>query len=311
MADLSPHSRGGVNTLGEETTGRDRAQIILVGAFALAVVFVTLALVMNAAIYTQNLATRSETAGTADAHAFQRATETAAEKSFHYANTVNDSAYTDLEANVTDAMQTYDNVSRVQAARNGHLAEVSRPDTTDGTNITDDTGDLQSATDSDDWTLATGVDRTRRFRVDIDTWNGNGTVDEEFRVVADDVETWYLNVSYDGSEYEIGVNDSGSYTTCATTTTPSISVDFATGTVNGDPCSAMDLEDVSGSYTLQFENGSVASGQYRVIVDVPRVDANGPSREEVLYDMTVDMTYWTPELRYQTTIRVAPGETGG
>ncbi|WP_123533061.1 DUF7261 family protein [Halosimplex salinum] len=315
MADLRPFGHG--DARGDRRAGgpgrSDRAQIILVGAFALAVVFVALALVMNAAIYTENLATRSETAGTADAHAFQRATSTTAEDAFRYAHEVNDSDHAGLEKNVTQAMTAYYNVTRTQQATNGRLTDVTVSSTTRGTNISDDSGDFQSEFDDDDWTLANGVSDTRRFRVDVDNWNG--PVDEEFRVVAGDVTNWYLNVSYDGTDYEIGVNDSGVYDTCATTGTAAISIDFSDGTVNGSPCSALDLHEVSGSYDLQFENGSVASGEYSVIVDAEEsygsADSDDPTTEDVLYSMEVDLAYWTPELRYESTIRVAPGEYDG
>ena len=46
--------------MGDRTTGgADRAQLILVGALALAVTLVGIALVLNSAIFAENLATRS------------------------------------------------------------------------------------------------------------------------------------------------------------------------------------------------------------------------------------------------------------
>mgnify|MGYP000462918687 CR=1 FL=1 len=315
MADLSPAGcrRGGDGPApgcdGERRRSADRAQLILVGAFALAVVFVALALVMNAAIYTENLATRSETAGTADAQAFERTTKATAQAAFRYAHEVNDSGHDGLERNVTQAMDAYYNVSRVQQATSGQLVGVSVA-TTPGTNVTETDRVFESPGGADDWTLATGVGGTRSFGLDVENWAGGSG--DELWVVAGDAEDWYLNVSYDGSQWEVGVNDSGTYTTCTMTIASEVTVDFSEGTVGGDECAALDLGSVGGTYDLGIRNGSVADGDYTLIADVePSAVATSVPTEEVLYAMTVDVTYRTPKLQYRTTIRVAPGETGG
>lgn len=311
MADLSSHGRardGDGRAPGY--LSRDRGQIILVGAFALAVVFVALALVMNAAIYTENLATRSESAGTADAHTFERATTIAAEEAFRYAHEVNASDHAGLERNVTQAMDAYHNVSRTQQAAGGQLVDVTVPPTVPGTNVTETNTVFESPGGTGDWTVASGVSGTRSFRLDVENWLGDSS--DELWVVAGDAGDWYLNVSYDGSQWEVGVNDSGTYTTCATTAAGDVAVDFSDGTVDGDECAALNLGDVGGTYDLKIRNGSVADGDYTLIADVdPSAVASSVPTEEVLYAMTVELTYRTPELRYRTTIRVAPGETGG
>lgn len=308
MAHLNRPGFGGGRTDGARRS--ERAQIILVGAFALAVIFVALALVMNAAIYTENLATRSESAATADSHAFHRATTTVAEDAFQYAHEVNDSDHQGLERNVTQALDAYYNVTRTQQATGGQLAEATVGSTTRGTNITDETGDFQHPTPTADgnWTLATGVTSTRKFQMQIDTLTL--PTDKEFRVVAGDVSTWYLNVSWDGTQYEIGVNESGTYTQCDTTTLEDISIDFSARTVNGNDCAALNLHAVTGSYNLEFDNPEEVEGKYQVIVDgTPTITSSSdPETDPVLYSMEVDLVYWTPELRYESTIRVAPGE---
>ncbi|WP_436932269.1 DUF7261 family protein [Halosimplex halobium] len=316
MADLSPagRARGGSGPAGAGgRPGRDRAQLILVGAFALAVIFVALALVMNAAIYTENLATRSESAGTADAHAFERATTTAAEKAFRYAHEVNASDPSDhaaLERNVTQAMHAYHNVTRTQQATGGQLVDVTVASTPAGANITETNTVFESPGGAPDWTVASDVTGTRSFRLDVEDWNGGP--DDELWVVAGDANDWYLNVSYDGSEWEVGVNESETYTACTTTGASDVEIDFSEGTVGGDECAALNLGDLGGSYDLKIRNGSVADGDYTVIVDGdPGTGLTTAEYDEVLYAMTVDLTYRTPELQYRTTIRVAPGETDG
>lgn len=304
MAHLSGPGLGRGGTDGASRS--DRAQLILVGAFALAVIFVALALVMNAAIYTENLATRSESAATADAHAFHRATTTVSADAFQYAHEVNDSDHQGLKRNVTQALDAYYNVTRTQQAAGGQLAEASVGSTKRGTNITDETGSFVSPTGSENWTLASGVTRTRKFRMQLETL----PTTEEFRVVAGGVSTWYLNISVNGSKHDIGVVESGTYTKCDTTALTPVSIDFSAGTVNGLDCPALNLHEVTGSYALNYENSSEVEGDYQVIVDVnaSRTSPADPEYDDVLYSMEVDLVYWTPELRYDSTIRVAPGE---
>ncbi|MFC7138955.1 hypothetical protein ACFQMA_03770 [Halosimplex aquaticum] len=301
MADLRPEVGG---------PDRDRGQIILVGAFALAVVFIALALVMNAAIYTENLATRSESAETSNAHAFHRATETAATDAFRYAHSHHSGDHDALNQSVTDAMETYHNATRRQQAAHAQLTNVSVA-TTPGINVTNDPSDLGNG-GTGDWTLVDGVSNTRKFRVGVQSWSG--TDSDELWVVAGDHETWYLNVSYNTttSAYEVGVNDSGSYQSCTNTATLPLTVDVSSGTVGGTSCPALDLGSVSGSYDLKIRNGSVADGKYTMVVDgTPTGELSSSEYENVLYSMSVDLVYWSSDVRYRSTIRVAPGESDG
>lgn len=313
MADLSPPpSRAGHDTGG---TG-SRGQLILIAGFALAVTLIALALVMNAAIYTENLATRSETASTSDAHAYQRATANAAVDAFRYAHEVNDGNYSELHDNVTAAMATYGDVTARQEAVSSRIVDVS-VNTTHGTNVNDDDSSFEGPDGHSDWKLASDVSQTRQFSARIDGWNEseNG----EFRVVADGTDTWYMNVSYNATRgFEIGVNDSGSYTTCEVVSTspsnPNIELNVSAGTVNGNRCASLTLDDVPDEYSLSFDNGSrISSGSYSVIVDTPvsysPTASDPPTAEDVLYSMTVDVLYRTTDLSYRTDVRIAPGES--
>jgi len=305
VADLSPAGRG----LGDGATadGRDRGQIILVGAFALAVVFVALALVMNAAIYTENLATRSESAGAADAQAFERATTNAAEAAFRYAHEVNASDHTGLKKNVTQAMAAYHNVTRTQQATSAQLTDVAVDSTTNGTNITDTSVPFESPAGGTDWTVAKDVNESYRFRIDVETWNGGSS--DELWIVAGDAGDWYLNVSEASGEWEVGVNESGTYTRCLTTTASDVTIDLVAETVNGNDCPALNRSAVGDPYDIAVRNGSVADGGYTLVSDGEAgSDLTTSQYDEILYAMEVNVTYWTPELRYRTTRQITWGE---
>lgn len=309
------------------TGDRDRGQIILIAGFVLAVALVALALVMNAAIYTENLATRSESVDTSDAHAYQRATETAAREAFHYAHEVNGGTYAELDANVTDAMEDYDNQTARQAARDGRIVNVSA-DTTEGTNITGgDGGTFTDNTSDPDWTLATDVSQVRQFTVRVDSAGSLANkTEDEFRILADgSPETWELNLTYNDSAtpetVTLGVNTSSGYDTCTTTAGSSdeFTVNLSAGTAFGEECDALNLSDTPDTYDLTFENADQIEGDYSLIVDTdvdPDTDpdinsdsyGNEPRASDHLYSMTVDIVYETDELVYEGDVRIAPGE---
>jgi hypothetical protein len=61
--------------------------MILVGAFALSMTFVTLALLLNSAVYTENLASRSNDIGASEAIEFRDEARSAASDTIQYINT--------------------------------------------------------------------------------------------------------------------------------------------------------------------------------------------------------------------------------
>jgi len=300
-----------------------RAQLILVTGFVIAVVLIALALVMNSAIYTENLATRSDSSGATEAAAYQRAVESAALEAFEYAHAVNDSDYVGLNRNVTDAIAGIDAISTRQEAAYGHIPNLSVAATVNGTAISDDGGVFDSDSDADNWTVASDVSAVRAFNIHVDDRSDlNQSGDREFRVVVDPVsggDRWTMNVTRDTSTNEVvvGVNATGSYDECRRSTVkPWINV--TAGTVGGEPCDALTFaEGITGSYDVNFRNGTGIEGSYSLVVNDDVSVLYGvagfgdPQDEPALYNMTVDMVYRTAELDYRTKIEIEPGDHDG
>jgi len=325
MADLSGRSgrtdRPGKRRFGATERPRDgeRAQLILIGGFALAVTLIALALVMNAAIYTENLATRSEAVGPSNAYAYQRATTNAATEAFHYAHDVNNGTYAELDDNVTDAMEEYNRITSRQEVTTGRVVNVS-VSTTEGTNITStDSSDYTDASGNQDWIMASGVTGVRNFTMTVDDSGGDlvapGAGTDEFRLVARGAsERWYLNVTEDPSSGQtiVGVNASGDYDTCTTSLT-TFEIDVSAGQVAGTSCDALNFSETPDSYTLRFQNATNVAGSYSLVVNVSATGLSGysggpPKAQPALYSMTVEVVYETSDMRYRTDVRIAPGE---
>lgn len=299
-----------------EGGARDRAQLILITGFIVAVVLIALAVVMNSAIYTENLATRSESSGATDASAYQRAVEQGALEAFRYANqvngTTNTSSYAGMERNVTQAVTAVSDIAARQQITRGHIPNVTVVSSTRGTRIYENGSDFTDENSNDDWTVAAGITEVRAFRMKVDQSSLEEPGDGAFRVVADFTAggNWSLNITDSGTSATVGVSSGGTYETCSGTS-GSFWVNVTEGTVAGEECDALDFETVVGNnHALQFENGSAATGEFSVVVPEEDGDLSGlaPNEQQILYATTLELVYRTPELDYRTKIEVAPGE---
>ena len=292
--------------------GRDRAQLILITGFIIAAVLVALAVVMNAAIYTENLATRSESSGATDAATYQRSVEQGAREAFDYAHDVSGASdYPGLEDSVEAALADFDAITMRQQVKYGHIANVTVYETTRGTR-TSKSGDFTDSDGDDDWVVATSVDEFRDFRMELDRSELATEPDDEFRVVVDFAGggRWYMNATDSASGAVIGVNASGTYETC-TTNAPVFTVDVTAGTVDGEDCPPLDVTDVVDSgtdFTMRFENASRAVGDYSLVVEQDAGSMTAPNEEKVLYKTVLELVFRTGELDYRSRVEVAPGD---
>jgi hypothetical protein len=315
-------------------TGRngDRGQLILVAGFVIAVTFVALALVMNAAIFTENLATRSGPPGPDEALSYRQAVEQTVFDIVVYANRVNDTDYDGLATNVTIAVREYGALSGRQHAVSGAAVNLSRsPSFNNGTELSQNgTGNFSDATGTENWSLASGVDNTRDFTIKVSSLNslesnGDG---HGFRVVANESgDDWWFNVTRvnnaSGDYAVVTVHDpSGAETTCGKDVGASDSdfwVNVTAGTVAGEDCTALEFRDgVSDGYRIWFENTTQIQGSYSLIVDREYggvspssygAGADEPTKDHTIYATDVGMVYQTSDLYYETTLEVAPSVT--
>ncbi|WP_372479085.1 hypothetical protein ACAH01_10095 [Halomicrobium sp. HM KBTZ05] len=329
MADLS-HLGRRCRSLGD-----DRAQVILVAAFVMAVTFVMLALVVNSAIFTENLASRGETAGSDDALLVRQSVEQSTGHAIEYANTHNASDTTTLATSLDESVSTLSALSGEHHASGGKVVSVAGPtDIENGTRIRDDApggSSFENASEggatSVDWRVAHGVAETRAYRMNVSGVNRTGNFGgpaDQFRVrIADSAgATWTMNVTHDSADgtYKIGVEDgAGRQGVCAVDDgVDYFHVDLTAGLVDGTPCPALSFgEGVSEPYEIAYEEGDEVTGNYSLIVGEDAT-SNGnlpssstgddPYATPAIYAANVTYRYDGAKLRYETTIRVAPGE---
>ncbi len=325
MADVSrPPDRAGSATGGPGSD--DRGQLLLVGALALAVVFVALALLLNTAIYTGNLATRD--AGVEAAPAIEYASESrhAGTDAIASVNRRNNTSATDLNRAFNATMGRWDDLASYHRAVAGDAADVDVAGTTNGTRIQQDDASRNFTNESSaaDWTVVSGVSgvRSMQFTVERST-----LTDDPTDLLADDV--FYVTVTsgagtrsvfvYDTpSGPEIEVDDGGTTTTCAvgSVTDGTFVIDVPNESVGGASCPALGaVDDTSGSTSIEYDDGGAASGTYTMVVDEPpsalslsglNAGSGSPYWTYAIYNATFNVTYRTGELDYGATIEVEP-----
>lgn len=141
---------------------RDRAQLVLVAGLVLAVTFVALALLLNTAIFAENLATRQTGGNAASAETAVSTVDTSVGKILTYVNTNNteNSSYVKLRTRFTESVENWTESSNRQLVVDGQRLQVEVVGTTEATRMvhTNASRNWTSAGHDVGWTLFRNVD---------------------------------------------------------------------------------------------------------------------------------------------------------
>ncbi len=322
MADVSISPPDGDRLRnGDGFRDADRGQLLLLSALVMAVSLVALVVLLNATIYSENVATRGIEA--ADGEALEvRATAVEGTGSLIDATNRNATGgYGDVEQAVGEGVGELDaHVAREYARRGGVTRIENRSGgMREGRYLT---GDLTGTQVTDN------VSRTRGFVLEV-----NATSLEQANVSTAGAEAFHvvLNDSTGGTSevyvYEqsngnvtVAIGDDGGAPTVRCEVDPGtsdrIAVDLTGGRLDGGPCFGIwpsPLVEPADPYTIEFANVGAADGNATATVMAASGDAvaSDLTATEAVYDAEIDVRYRTAELRFETTVRVAPGEPDG
>jgi hypothetical protein len=310
----------------------DRGQIILIAAFILALAFVVLALVVNSAIFTENLATRDDVAGSQDALQYRHEVARSVGDNIEAVNDNNSLALNDAE----DSVVNVSTQGGLQQSSLGRVVNVSFESRTNGLKIAQDnaTRNFTSDAAADDWLVAQSVSSARNVQINVTDFSALNDlgVSNPFTLVANDTgstDQWNMTIRGNTSgdnNIRIDVQTStGASVSCTETDVGSSAVvDVSGGTLAGEPCIALrKLQDATemwfaagiSSYDVEFENGNNIQGTYSFIVDGSAGPGGNfgsapasPYSTAAIYRMVVNYAYYTPSVVYETEIEVAPEE---
>ena len=292
-----------------------RGQLLLVAGLGLAVAFVALALVLNAVVFTENLATRNH--GRADdAVGFENAVERGVGGLLSEVNRHDNGNHTALRDSLAAGVETWDgNASRL-AAGGGSVTETTLSNVTNGTRIVQfDSRNVTDANGNESWTMATDVADARRFHLEA-----NPTSDSvPFTLTATDGSaSWSVETVGNGSGgTDVALSRNGSVVWSDSGLGANVTIDVTEGRVDGTPVSNWTFaENVSAPYRLDVANGGDATARYQLVVDngtaLPEsayADSDSgdyPTFTPAIYSAAVDVTFRRSTLTYQTTVVLAP-----
>lgn len=273
---------------------RDRGQLLLVAALVLAVVFVSLSVIVNAAIYAENIASRQDPSGT-EALQGRHETKVLASDLVASVNRENNTDNGTLGTGFRGGLDEAGAFVRLERARRGSLttATLRTSPQNNGTILfQNESRELTSAEGDSDWTVVTNVNRraggngTRAFTLNLTAISG----DVDILVVdygtgsglglgVGSSDVWGMTISGNvgaGNDVTVEVDPPGGLpvatTEDCTKTLDSghVEIDVTGGTVAGEPCDALRgsyrfAHGVGDRYNVSIENGDQATGNYSLV----------------------------------------------
>lgn len=327
-----------VSRVRERAGGADRAQLFLVGALTLAVLFVGLALLLNTAIFTENLATRSTDPGTGQAVDFSGAAERGATGLLYRANHAGGSpTHAQIRSEFESTVGNWSAGAGLHNARDARLSTVTVDTSSyvEGSRIeqTDQNRNFTNASyGATNWKLADDV-RTREFVVVVERDELESTTlgdivtlgDPAFEIqLTNGSGTYSVYVYENGGDVAVGVETPGGTTqSCSEAVGTHGRIDITGRTINGTHCPALELlgdlptGTTSDPVDVRYVAGNNAVGTYELTVDDSSGvetsnlgSAPGPTSTGAVYDANVSVTYRSTEIYFTEPIRIAPGEVG-
>ncbi|MCU4799010.1 hypothetical protein OB920_01295 [Halobacteria archaeon HArc-gm2] len=310
---------------------RSRGQLILVAAFALAVTFVALALVVNSAIFTENLASRGETGGSGDALTLRHDVERGVGQSIASANVYNTTDQSTLEQGVDRGIGNVNTAYSRQSAADTAIVNVSRKSGSIeyGSRIAQNTSGgraFQDRNGNSDWHVVDDVDRsgsegnaTRAFELNVTKSSLEPDESGAFRIVVEEWKgsaTWTMTLWRDGPSDDVHVEvevDSEPEARCMQEVDGAfVHVDVTEGRLAGEPCGALRqgpntngdfgnyrfASGVGDRYNVTFEHGDEARGNYSLVTRNQSMASSNTLNASV----GSDSPYWDDAI-YDVTVR--------
>jgi len=278
-------------------SSRDRGQMILVGAFALSMTFVAIALLLNSAVYTENLASRSsDETGGQDVVQFRQETRRGVGGIIEHVNQEGgpqgDSFVELYDNRYIPALDQWERLTGRHLSSNGRLVYIaptgdSTEAGTEGTRIAQDTeGGFQAANGNSDWTLAREIPASRNLRLSVSdqplrdgssfTTASEYLSSQLFRIKIDEdtaggTTEWYVFIYGDGGTSDsvyvrgVRVNPDGSTAlsrecSYSAGNDDHVVVDITGAKVGERDCGPLRFfGDLSSGYTIRYRNSDVGT----------------------------------------------------
>lgn len=309
----------------------DRGQLLLAGAFVLAVSLIGLTIVFTSGNYTSALASQeNDVVRGSDAVAIRQSVEADLTRQFEYVFDAYDDNG-DRKDEFEKVINSTGNEMNNHYSRRGRIVNVTRPDSSDDLFIEGSRIKQRSPSNFDkggglsDWMMAENVE-VRNITFKITSLSSSARDHEDG-----------INISFDtpasaGGNWSMTLHRDASTNTVVRTRSPNgktrkckrsdvnagsntLYIDLDAGTIDGVKCKALlPIDPGRNHYDINITRGAEATGKYWMIVDKPPSSLSygyGPSEldsERILYGARVNYRYHSSSVAYETKIDVAPDE---
>lgn len=308
---------------------RERGQLIILTGLLVAIALVAMVLLLNTAIYTENLASRGVDQSGREAVEYRAAVTDGVGGLMERENDREHPNWDSVNASVTDGIETFDNFTARSYAAGGTLVrlDLSTGGLHEGRLIRQNTsGPFEGSSGDADWTLATGVEDTRGFVMNVERSNLNETNETladssgAFHVQVTGGSQWnaYVYRNQSTNNVTIATGSGGPVTEHCSVDAAEVTLNLSSGTIDEDDCPGfLWAEGVSSPYSVEYVNGDNATGTYNLTVNTTSMGASlndgtsnptSPYYVPAVYSASFEVSYRSPTLTYRTEIRVAPGE---
>jgi hypothetical protein len=260
---------------------------------------------------------------------YEQAATGMADRSLQTVNIENNSNYTDLENTFGDTVSIWSNRANTHSSAGLEDAHVSVVATKRGTKI-GQTGTRNFTDDNDNpqWVVANNT-TARAFQMTVEQGSlgddGLLSGDPEFAVKFSDGANELTLYIYDNGALTDDVtvvlyDDGTEINDCSVSAdgTGRVSIDFSAATIDGGPCDPLVTltNRLPAQYTVTYENGSYAKGNYSLIVNraTDKLETGAddtvaePYADPALYSAELSVTYRSSVTYYRTNVQIAPEE---
>lgn len=307
------------------TGAKDRGQLLIVASVAFTVVLIALALALNTAVYSDVHVAQTDSGSFEERSALQYEDSAQRGVATLLPLTAED---TSLENKLQREAELWENLTRVQLARDGVA-----------TNISVEKGEVQNRIVHDNesrvfgnkegnasWTVVESVTDEVVYQMTIQNDSlkklDNGTDVFTLEVTGGNGSSWSLSAfTTNESEIVVEINGTRQYETNQS----SLQIDIANGIFNetGDReefVSFVEDVDVASPYDIEYSNADNVTGTYYLFEgtledgkknltydDNNYKDEGSPRVTEQIGSATVTVNYRSPELRYRNTVEAVAG----
>ncbi|WP_144920327.1 DUF7261 family protein [Halorubrum salsamenti] len=326
MADVSIGPPDRDRLFGGNASVADRGQLLLVAGLVMAVSLVTLVVLLNATIYSENVATRGIESADGEALEVRATAVGGTGELIDATNRAGPENHADAAETVRDGVADLDAEASRSYAERGGVTRIELLEIRNGSRITGDIAG-NGTVDPNAATLAADVDRTRGFVLDVDPGSlaetdATSAVDDAFHADLNDSTGGSHQVYvYDGTDGNVTVavgNDGGDPTVRCETPPDGrdrVAVDLTDERLGDRPCPGTwptTLVAPDDAYEIALMNADAADGEVTATVRPVSEDAVASNPDltatPAVYEAAINLRYRTAELRFETAVRVAPGE---